>query len=79
MKEVDLNKSVYELTEQYPELIEILKEIGFLGVKNPITRNTLGRVTTVPQGCKKMGMGLNQVIQVLKEKGFEIKSGSSTI
>ena len=74
MKEIDLNKSVYELTETYPELIDILKELGFLGVKNPITRNTLGRVTTIPQGCKKMGRDLNEVIKILKEKGFDIKS-----
>ena len=73
MKEIDLNKSVYELTEQYPELIDILKELGFLGVKNPITRQTLGRVTTIPQGCQKMGRDLNEVIKILEEKGFEIK------
>jgi len=74
MKEIDLNKSVYELTEQYPELIDILKDLGFLGVKNAITRQTLGRVTTLPQGCKKMGRELNEVIKILTEKGFGIKS-----
>jgi len=74
MKEIDLNKSVYELTEQYPDRIDILKELGFLGVKNPVTRNTLGRMTTIPDGCKKMGKDLNEVIEILKEKGFEIKS-----
>ncbi len=31
MKEIDLKKSVYELTKTYPELIDILKELGFLG------------------------------------------------
>lgn len=35
MKRLDLSKSVYELTEEYPELIDILKELGFPGVKNP--------------------------------------------
>ena len=29
MKEINLEKSVYELTEAYPELIDILKELGF--------------------------------------------------
>jgi hypothetical protein len=74
MKEIDLNKSVYELTEQYPELIDILKEQGFLGVKNPVLRNTVWRVTTIPQGCKKQGKKLDEVVKILKEKGFEIKS-----
>lgn len=74
MKEIDLNKNVHDLTEQYPELIEILKEMGFLGLANPIMRATMGKVTTIPQGCKKMGMDLDEVKKVLKEKGFEIKA-----
>jgi len=73
MKQIDLNKNVYDLTEQYPELIEILKEMGFLGLANPIMRATMGKVTSIPQGCKKMGMDLDEIKRVLKEKGFEIK------
>lgn len=73
MKEIDLKKSVYELTEAYPELIEILKGLGFWGVVNPVVRKTLGRATTIPQGCEKQRKDLNEVIKKLKEEGFEIK------
>ena len=73
MKEIDLNKSVYELTEAYPELINILKELGFLGVRNPLVRKTLGRKTTIPQGCQKQKKDLNEVIKILEKKGFKIK------
>ena len=74
MKEIELNKSVYELTETYPELIGVLKELGFLGVANPVVRKTLGRKITIPQGCQKQGKDLNKVIEKLKEEGFEVKS-----
>ena len=74
MKHIDLKKNVYELTETYPELIEVLKEMGFLGITNPIARKTLGKVTTIPQGCKRQGKDLNEVIKKLKELGFEVKS-----
>ncbi len=74
LKHIDLKKNVYELTETYPELIEVLKEMGFLGVANPIARATLGKVTTIPQGCKKQGKGLNEVMKKLKELGFKVKS-----
>ncbi len=73
MKEIDLKKSVYELTEAYPELIEILKGMGFFGVANPLVRKTLGRVTTIPQGCEKQKKDLNEVIKELQEAGFEVK------
>ena len=76
MKEIDLKKSVYELTETYPELIGILKELGFLGVANPVARNTLGRMTTIPQGVEKMKQDLNKVIAKLKESGFEVKAST---
>ena len=76
MKEIDLKKSVYELTETYPELIGILKELGFLGVANPVARNTLGRLTTIPQGVEKMKQDLNKVIAKLKESGFEVKAST---
>jgi hypothetical protein len=74
MKEIDLEKNVYELTTAYPELIGILKELGFLGVANPVLRKTLGRVTTIPKGCEKQGKDLADVIKKLEENGFSIKS-----
>ncbi len=73
MKEIDLKKSVYELTEAYPELIEILKGMGFFGVANPVARKTLGRMTTIPQGCEKQKKDLNEVVKELQEAGFEVK------
>jgi hypothetical protein len=73
LKLIDLKKNVYELTETYPELIGVLTEMGFFGVANPIARKTLGKVTTIPQGCKKQGKDLNEVIKKLKELGFKVK------
>ena len=74
MKEIDLSKSVFELTEAYPELIDILKDLGFFGVANAVVRNTLGRVTTIPQGCQKQGQDLAEVTRKLEEKGFSVRS-----
>lgn len=79
MKKIDLDKSVYELTEEYPELIEILKDMGFFGVINPIVRKTIGRKTTIPDGCRKQGKDLTDVIQKLKEDGFDVISSTGLI
>lgn len=74
MKELDMRESLYELTETYPELIDILKDLGFLGIAKPVVRQTLGRATTIPQGCKRQGKDLNEVIAKLEEQGFKVKS-----
>lgn len=72
MKEIDFKKSVYELTEQYPELIGILKEMGFLGVANSLVRKTLGKKMTIPEGSKKQQKDLEEVIKKLEDEGFRI-------
>lgn len=77
-KVIDLEKTVYDLIEQHPELTGIMKDIGFLGIANPVMRNTMGRVMTIPKGCEKMGIDLNEVKKTLREKGFEIKEGETT-
>jgi hypothetical protein len=74
-KEIDLGKTVHELSEQYPELTGIMKEMGFLGIANPVMLNTMGRIMTIPKGCEKMGIDLGEVKKTLREKGFEVKGG----
>ncbi len=73
MKKLDLSKSVYELTEQYPELINTLKELGFHAITNPVARKTIGKMVTIPQGCKNQGKDLGEILEVLKKNGFSIK------
>ncbi|HEB32527.1 MAG TPA: DUF1858 domain-containing protein [Spirochaetes bacterium] len=72
MKEIDVNKTLYELTVQYPELIDILADLGFMGVKNPIVRKTLGKKTSLREGCKKQGKNLDEVKAKLEKKGFKV-------
>ncbi|RJO62595.1 MAG: DUF1858 domain-containing protein [Dehalococcoidia bacterium] len=74
MKEIDLTRSVYELTEAFPELISVLKELGFAGVTYPVVRNTLGKIMTIPQGCQKQGKNLDDVVRKLEENRFVVKS-----
>jgi len=39
-----------------------------------VVRNTLGRATTIPQGCEKQGKDLAEVIKKLEENGFTVKA-----
>ena len=72
MKEIDLRKSVYQLTEEHPELIDILKELGFAGIAFPAVRKTLGRKITLPEGSRKQNKDLDQVIRHLEGYGFTV-------
>lgn len=71
-KKIDLKNSLYDLTQQYPELIPILKDLGFMAITSPIIRNTLGRKMTIPNGCDKQRIELGKVVQELEQKGFQV-------
>ncbi len=77
-KTIDLKKSVYQLTEEHPELVEILKDLGFLGLAHPLTRKTLGKVTTIPQGCRMQGKDLALIVDHLEAKGFHVEGRDCT-
>ncbi|PKM97936.1 MAG: hypothetical protein CVU79_05765 [Elusimicrobia bacterium HGW-Elusimicrobia-3] len=72
-KTADLNKTLYDLTTEHPEIIEVLFELGFMGVKNPVMRETHGKQMTVKTGCGHLGLDLGQVAATLRAKGYTVK------
>ena len=74
MKEINLNENLFELTERYPELIEILVGLGFMGVGNPALRASHGKIMTIPKGCQAMGLDLKEVVKKLEKAGFKVLS-----
>jgi len=73
-KTADLDKTLYELTSQYPELIDVLFDLGFAGVKNPAMRESHGRQMTVRTGCGHLGLDPEKVAAALRAKGYTVKS-----
>jgi len=69
---IDLNKSVYQLTEEYPRLIDIMILVGFKDIGNPVVRKTAGRAMTIPKGCKMRGIDIDLVITKLEKGNFQV-------
>ncbi len=74
MKIIDLDRTVHSLTEEYPEIIDIMVDLGFDAIANPATRNTAGRFITIPNGARMQGIDLATIIATFEEHGFVIKS-----
>ncbi|WP_313341777.1 DUF1858 domain-containing protein [Sedimentibacter sp.] len=72
-KIIDINKSVYELCKEYPELQEILASIGFKDITLPGMINMAGRIMTLPKGSKAKGIPMEKIKEELVQRGFEIK------
>jgi len=75
MKKIDLNWTLYETLEKYPELEDILYSLGFEGVKNPIMRNTHARIMTLKKGIEFLKIDKDVMKKRLNEAGFDIDLG----
>lgn len=71
-KQIDLSKSVYELCNQYPELPQILSELGFKDITKPGMLASVGRFMTLPKGAMAKRIDLTVINDRLIEHGFEI-------
>ena len=73
-KTLDLKKSVAELVEEYPEVREIMAEVGFKEITNPVALNVMGRIMTIPRGAAVKGIDLAKVIAAFEEHGYTVLS-----
>ncbi len=73
MKTMDENQTLYHMVNQYPELVDILVQIGFKDVKQPALLNTVGKIMTLKKGAKLKGIPYQKIKEHLKEAGYCIK------
>ena len=73
-KVLDLKKTVAELVEENPEVKEIMAQIGFKEITNPVALNVMGRIMTIPRGAAVKGIDLSKVIAAFEEHGYTVLS-----
>jgi len=71
-KQIDISKSVYEICTQNPDVIDIMKELGFESITNPGMLNTVGRVMTISKGAAMKKIPMERIKEKFQEKGYEI-------
>lgn len=72
-KKLDLNKSVFELTEEYPELIDIIAKLGFTEITKKPVLHSVGKIMTIPKGAKMKNISMMDVVTTLMANGFELE------
>jgi len=77
MKKLDLNQTVAQLVAEYPELKEVLAEIGFKEILQPMTLKLMGSVMTIPRGARVKGIALDDVVARLEAHGFSVKQDAA--
>ncbi|WP_108831193.1 DUF438 domain-containing protein [Aedoeadaptatus coli] len=71
-KKLDLNKTVFELTQQYPELVDIMAGLGFTEITKKSMLHSVGKMMTIPKGAKMKKISMIDVVTTLMRNGFDI-------
>lgn len=71
--EVDFNKTVHDLCKEYPEVKNILAELGFSDITKPGMLETAGRFMTIKKGSIAKGIDIEKIKQEFIKRGYEIK------
>lgn len=73
VKTIDLKKSIFNLTQEYPEIKEIMQDLGFVDITKSGMMNTAGRFMTLPKGSAMKGISLEAVKNAFEAKGYKIQ------
>lgn len=72
MKTLRMNQTVFEATQQYPELVGIIASWGFPQIRNAYLRRTIGSKFTINEAITELRLNKNRVVESLKNNGFEV-------
>lgn len=70
---IDLDLPVYQTLQDHPEILDLLVDLGFKPLKNPVMVNSLGKVTSLRRGASLIQLDLNDLITSLDQNGYLIK------
>ena len=72
-KKLDLSKSVYDLVTEYPEVVDIMKSLGFSEITNKVMLNSVGKIMTIPKGAKMKGVSMIDIVSAFMKAGFTLE------
>ncbi len=72
-KVISLNDSIYKLVTTFDEVVEVMENLGFEGMTNKKTINTVGRIMTLKKGAQFRKMDIQILIDEFEKYGFIVK------
>lgn len=72
-KTINMSRSIHDICSEYPEVKEIMTELGFQDITKPGMLNTAGRFMTIPKGAAMKGIGLEKIKEAFVKNGFRIQ------
>lgn len=69
---INIDDSIQDIVGKCPEAMEVLVNLGFDQMTNPLMLKTMGRFMTLPKASKAKNIPLDTIISALTEKGITV-------
>lgn len=70
---LESNMSIYEMIKQYPEIKNIMIELGFESITKPGMLLSAGKIMTIEKGSRMQNIDWDVIEKAFSAKGFEIR------
>lgn len=75
MKIIKSTDKIFDIAVKYPDVINIMVELGFEDIAKPGMINTAGRIMTIDKGAKLKGIAWEEIERKFNEHGYIIEKG----
>ena len=65
--------SIYDMIKQYPEISDIMVELGFESIIKPGMLASMGKVMTLEKGSKMKNIEWDLIVKTFDKFGFEVQ------
>ena len=72
-KEIRFIQISIDLVKEYPEVTDIMKELGFSEITNKVMLNSVGKIMTIPKGAKMKGVSMIDIVGAFMKAGFTLE------
>lgn len=73
MKTININNKLYDIIVEYPEVKEIMANLGFTNILNPVMLNTMGRVMTLKNGAMTKNISIETLQTEFTKYGYQLE------
>lgn len=79
MKKIALDESIYELVTKYPEIKNILFELGFEDIIKSGMIQTVGKFMNLKKGAILKKTDLTIIIKKMEANGFQVEDSKESL
>ena len=72
MNKININQSIQSIVSEYPNIKDILFDLGFKDIVKPGMLQTVGRFMTIKKGAELKNIALTQIKETFNLHGYEL-------